>query len=153
VTCTCWTRSCAARLWKRWLSLITMTRVETSRVSPGPASEMNTVEKDALSQPICRRRQHTMTPPAVHVGVIPAATHLAAPRHLQPVSGDHRGGHSLPTMSRHDLCQSHALICANQTLRPSSLRLRQLSWGKALRPCLHRGPRRPTPRHLRSARC
>jgi hypothetical protein len=48
--------ACATQLWNRSLSSIAMTRVEiTSSPSQGPASEMNTVEKDALLQPICRR--------------------------------------------------------------------------------------------------
>lgn len=83
------------------------------------------MEKDALSQPICRRRQHTMTPPAVHVAVIPVPRTSACPRHLQPVSGDHRSDHSLPTRSRHE--QQLVLICANKTLRSS--RVRQLFFG------------------------
>lgn len=96
-----------------------------------------------------------MTPPAVHVGLIPATTLLAAPRHLQPVSGDHRSGHSLPTMSRHyPLARAtHALICANQTLRPgacvSSLRPSRVGTQgtSALSPS---GSASSRPRHLRS---
>lgn len=121
---------------------------DESSLWQGPASEMNSVEKDALSPPICRRGQHTMTPPAVHVGVIPvsciahsASTRCRQRRGITAADIRYRPGHVTTVSS--------CLASFAQTKR-SSVRQRAGAGSSAL--SLHQASDPPSLHHFRFGR-
>jgi hypothetical protein len=124
--------ACATQLCNHSLSSITMTRVEiTSSLTQGPASEMNTVEKDALLQPICRRL-------AYHDSASSSRRRYPCTT-LRDLSNDRGRRGIIAAGIRYRGCHVTtfaywALICANQTLPVSSLRQLSRSGSSALSP-------------------
>jgi hypothetical protein len=74
-----------------------------SRLFQGLASEMNSVEKDALLQPTCRRNRMPCRRQQFMSAI--SLCHTSRPLQRPRVWWDHRSWSSLPNMSRHDRCE------------------------------------------------